>query len=81
MNEPDKRGTFDRVGEALSNHAEGVLLPIGTTVLAFVIGGLAVLAAGHNPISAYDAIFKGIGLNYVLPWMSSTDKIFAAINL
>jgi len=81
VNEPDKRGTFDRVGEALSDRAEGVLLPVGTVVLAFVVGGLAVLAAGHNPISAYNAIFKGTGLNYVLPWTSSTDKIFAAINL
>src|SRR6185436_7083830 len=70
-----------RVGATLSAHAEGVLLPIGTVVLAFVVGGLAVLAAGHNPISAYNAIFKGTGLNYVLPWTSSTDKIFAAINL
>jgi ABC-type uncharacterized transport system permease subunit len=72
---------FDRVGGALSARAEGVVLPIGTTVLAFVVGGLAVLAAGHNPLSAYNAIFKGTGLNYVLPWTSSTDKIFAAINL
>src|SRR6185437_8991167 len=81
VNEPAKRGIFDRVGATLSAHAEGVLLPVGTVVLAFVVGGLAVLAAGHNPISAYNAIFKGTGLNYVLPWTSSTDKIFAAINL
>jgi general nucleoside transport system permease protein len=78
---PQSRSLFDRVGGALSARAEGVLLPIGTTVLAFVVGGLAVLAAGHNPITAYNAIFKGTGLNYVLPWTSSTDKIFAAINL
>ena len=81
MNEPDKRSGFDRVGEALSTRAEGVLLPIGTTLLAFVIGGLVVILAGHNPLTAYKAIFNGTGLNYVLPWTSSNDRIFAAINL
>ena len=81
VSEPEGRSLFDRVGGALSARVEGVALPIGTTVLAFVVGGLAVLAAGHNPITAYNAIFKGTGLNYVLPWTSSNDKIFAAINL
>ena len=42
---------------------EGVLLPIGTTVLAFLVGGLAVLAADRNPLTAYKAIFNGTGLN------------------
>jgi ABC-type uncharacterized transport system permease subunit len=77
--EPETR--FERVASGLSSRIEGVLLPVGTTVLAFLVGGLAVLAAGHNPISAYHAIFNGTGLNYVLPWTSSNDRIFAAINL
>jgi ABC-type uncharacterized transport system permease subunit len=77
--EPETR--FERVAAGLSARMEGVLLPIGTTVLAFVVGGLAVVAAGHNPISAYHAIFNGTGLNYVLPWTSSADRTFAAINL
>jgi len=79
--EPAPRSTFDRVGEALSSRAEGILLPIGTTLLAFIIGGLVVILAGHNPLTAYKAIFDGTGLNYVLPWTSSNDRIFAAINL
>jgi ABC-type uncharacterized transport system permease subunit len=77
--EPETR--FERVAASLSARVEGVLLPIGTTVLAFAVGGLAVVAAGHNPISAYHAIFNGTGLNYVLPWTSSADREFAAINL
>jgi len=79
--EPAPRSAFDRVGEALSSRAEGILLPIGTTLLAFIIGGLVVILAGHNPLTAYKAIFDGTGLNYVLPWTSSNDRIFAAINL
>jgi len=51
--EPAPRSAFDRVGEALRSRAEGILLPIGTTLLAFIIGGLFVILAGHNPLTAY----------------------------
>ncbi len=61
--------------------ASGFLLPLGTTLLAFTVGGLAVLATGHDPFSSYKAIFDGTGLNYVFPWTSSDDKAVAAINL
>ena len=60
---------------------EGVLLPVGTTLLAFIIGGLVVLAAGHNPLTAYKAIFNGTGLNYVLPVDVGQRPDFAAMNL
>jgi general nucleoside transport system permease protein len=72
---------FERIAAGVSARTEGALLPVGTTLLAFLIGGLAVVAAGHNPFSAYRAIFNGTGLNYVLPWTSSTDRTFAALNL
>jgi general nucleoside transport system permease protein len=72
---------FERIAAGVSARAEGALLPVGTTLLAFLIGGLAVVAAGHNPFSAYRAIFNGTGLNYVLPWTSSSDRTFAALNL
>ena len=72
---------WERVAAWFSTHIEGILLPIGTTVLAFLVGGLAVLAAHKNPLTAYKAIFNGTGLNYVLPWTSGNDKIIAAINL
>ena len=72
---------WERVADWLSPRMEGVVLPIGTTVLAFLVGGLAVLAAHRNPLTAYKAIFNGTGLNWVLPWTSGNDRIFAAINL
>jgi general nucleoside transport system permease protein len=59
----------------------GALLPLATTVLAFLMGGLAVAATGHDPLAAYKAIFNGTGLNYVFPWISSDDRAIAAINL
>jgi simple sugar transport system permease protein len=72
---------LERIAAGVTARAEGVLLPVGTTLLAFLIGGLAVIAAGRNPLTAYHAIFNGTGLNYVLPWTSSTDRTFAALNL
>jgi len=44
--------------------AYGFIGPIGTTVLAFFMGGLVVLVTGHNPLSVYRAIFNGTGLNW-----------------
>ena len=35
--------------------------------LAFFVGGLVVLATGHNPIDTYKAIFNGTGLDWLLP--------------
>jgi simple sugar transport system permease protein len=35
-----------------------------TALLAFLIGGIVVLATGHNPIKTYRAIFDGTGLNW-----------------
>jgi general nucleoside transport system permease protein len=59
----------------------GILVPLAATVLAFLIGGLVVAATGHDPITAYRAIFDGTGLNYLFPWTSSDDRLFAARNL
>ena len=71
----------ERIKAWLRAKAPAVLLPIGTTILAFAIGGLVVAATGHNPIAAYKAIFDGSGLNYLLPWTSAEEKDFAALNL
>ena len=71
----------DRVKAWFRAKAPAVLLPVGTTVLAFAIGGLVVALTGHNPFAAYKAIFNGTGLNYLLPWTSAEDKDFAALNL
>ncbi len=59
----------------------GVAVPILTTVIAFIAGGLIVLATGHNPISTYSSIFNGTGLNWLFPWVSGSERATAAGNL
>jgi general nucleoside transport system permease protein len=71
----------ERTGVFLREHGPNVLLPIATTVLAFLIGGLVVAVTGHNPFAAYKAIFNGTGINYLFPWTPAEDKDFAALNL
>ena len=50
---------------ALKQRAGGIIVPAMTAVLAFLIGGLVVLATGHNPLLAYRDIFNGAGLNWI----------------
>jgi ABC-type uncharacterized transport system permease subunit len=50
---------------ALKQRAGGIVVPAMTAVLAFLIGGLVVLATGHNPLLAYRDIFNGAGLNWI----------------
>jgi simple sugar transport system permease protein len=57
----------------------GVLTPVLTALLAFLAGGLIVLATGKNPISTYQAIFDGSGLQWLLPWTG--DRTNSALNL
>ena len=66
---------------ALQHRASGVVTAFITTILAFFIGGLVVLATGHNPFSTYKGIFNGTGLNWFFPWISSDDRIIAEFNL
>ena len=43
----------------------GIVVPLLTVFLAFLIGGVVVLiTTGSNPISTYRAIFEGAGLNW-----------------
>ena len=70
-----------RAADWARERGTGILVPLGTLVLAFLVGGLAVAATGHDPIGAYRAIFNGTGLNYVFPWISADDRAVAAINL
>jgi ABC-type uncharacterized transport system permease subunit len=65
----------------LYERAGGALIPFAATVLAFVIGGLVVLVTGHNPITAYRAIFNGTGFNWLFPWVTGDDRIRAARDL
>jgi general nucleoside transport system permease protein len=49
----------------VAQRAEGVLAPILTTVLAFLVGGLVVLVTtGKNPLTTYKAIFEGAGMSW-----------------
>jgi len=66
---------------ALYQRAGGLVTPVLTALIAFLIGGVVVLASGSNPLSTYRAIFNGTGLNWLFPWVSGTDRALAAINL
>jgi general nucleoside transport system permease protein len=59
----------------------GITVPIITTIIAFIAGGLIVLATGHNPLSTYQSIFNGTGLNWLFPWVSGGERATAAGNL
>jgi general nucleoside transport system permease protein len=49
---------------SLRQRSGGVLVPVFTAVVAFLIGGAVVAATGHNPLTAYNDIFNGAGLNW-----------------
>ncbi|HET9322855.1 MAG TPA: ABC transporter permease [Gaiellaceae bacterium] len=49
---------------AAFQRAGGIVPPILTAALAFFVGGLLVLATGHNPLTTYREIFNGTGLNW-----------------
>jgi ABC-type uncharacterized transport system permease subunit len=61
--------------------ARGVAVPLAATALAFLVGGLVVAATGHNPLSAYKAIFDGTGLNWLFPWVQGSERLAAARDL
>ncbi|HEV3389966.1 MAG TPA: ABC transporter permease [Solirubrobacteraceae bacterium] len=66
---------------AFRRGASGVIVPIITAVIAFIAGGLIVLATGHNPLTTYQSIFNGTGLNWLFPWVSGSERATAAGNL
>ena len=49
---------------AFYQRAGGVITPLLTVVLAFLAGGIVVLATGHNPLRTYKAVWDGSGLNW-----------------
>jgi ABC-type uncharacterized transport system permease subunit len=59
----------------------GVVVPVLTALLAFLLGGVAVLLVGSDPISTYEAIWKGTGLQWIFPWTTGDDRTIAALNL
>ena len=59
----------------------GVVVPLLTVTLAFLIGGLVVLLTGNDPIATYKAIFEGTGLQWLFPWVTGEDRTLAGLNL
>ena len=52
---------------ALWQRAGGFAVPLLTTIVAFLIGGLVVIiTTGKNPLTTYKAIFQGAGLDWFL---------------
>jgi simple sugar transport system permease protein len=52
----------------LYQRAGGVITPLLTAFIAFLIGGLVVYATtGKDPVHTYKAIFKGTGLSWLSP--------------
>jgi ABC-type uncharacterized transport system permease subunit len=77
---PEKEEVYSlRAG--LYERAGGILVPLAATILAFLIGGLVVLITGHNPLTAYKAIFEGAGFNWFLPWETGDTRDAAARDL
>jgi general nucleoside transport system permease protein len=71
--EPDTPPTTVAGRLDLLHRAGGISVPVVTAVLAFAIGGLVVLATGHNPLLAYRDIIQGAGLNWLAhPWDVNT---------
>ena len=56
----------------------GIVTPLLTALLAFLVGGLVVLATGKDPIATYRAIWNGTGLNWPFLWISGQDTTIAA---
>jgi general nucleoside transport system permease protein len=77
---PEKDEVYERRAR-IYDRAGGVLIPLAATVLAFLIGGLVVLITGHNPVTAYKAIFEGAGFNWFLPWVQGDERTEAARDL
>jgi simple sugar transport system permease protein len=57
----------------LWHRAGGIAVPLLTTIFAFLMGGLVVLALSHtNPLEIYREIFNGSGLNWFTSFCSSS---------
>jgi simple sugar transport system permease protein len=59
----------------------GIIVPLLTTLIAFLAGGLVMLVTGSDPIATYEAIWRGTGLQWIFPWVTGDDRTLAATNL
>lgn len=66
----------------LAQKTGGLLAPVLTALLAFLVGGLVVfVTTGKNPLTTYRAIFDGAGFNWFFPWVTGDARSFAALNM
>jgi general nucleoside transport system permease protein len=49
---------------SLRQRSGGIIVPVLTAIVAFLIGGAVVAATGHNPFTTYNDILNGAGLNW-----------------
>jgi ABC-type uncharacterized transport system permease subunit len=61
---PEAEGGTAAAKLARWQRAGGIVTPVVTAVLAFLAGGLVVLATGSNPIDVYRGIWTGTGLEW-----------------
>jgi general nucleoside transport system permease protein len=65
----------------LLQRAGGAVIPVVTTIFAFLMGMIVIAATGHNPFTAFKGIFNGTGLNWFFPWVLGDERTNAAFNL
>jgi simple sugar transport system permease protein len=76
---PEAAGFVERY--SLAQQASGLLAPVLTAVIAFLLGGLViVISTGKAPWGVYQEIFKGAGFDWFfeIPWDTGSN---AAYNL
>ena len=60
---------------ALYQRAGGVVVPVVTTLVAFLVGGLVVLATGRNPLPVYRGSLDGTGLTRITHHPQADNEI------
>lgn len=78
---PSPADTVPGVWQRAMSGSAGAITSVITTIIAFLVGGLAVLAIGSNPVGVYKGIFDGTGLNWFNPFLDADMRESAAYNL
>jgi general nucleoside transport system permease protein len=79
--EQPSKSWVEATGDWFASKIGGLLVPVAAAVLAFLVGGLVVVATGNDPFSAYRAIFNGTGLNWFFPWVWGDERFSASLDL
>ncbi len=67
---------------SIAQQASGLLAPVITALIAFLLGGVVILiSTGKWPWGVYWEIFKGAGLNWFFPWVDGAEREIASFNL